>query len=86
MKYIKKYEKLEYDINDYVLIQSSDKRFPGTNIAKIYNIYHSSLYKYVVKVNDEDFLHVRENEVIRKLTDKEIDDFLMIKNTEKYNL
>ena len=88
MKYIKTFEKLEYNIGDYVFIQTSDIRYPYTNIAKIYNTYDSSLYKYVVKIDDDDEkpLHVREKEVIRKLNDKELDNFLMMKNTEKYNL
>lgn len=86
MKYIKKFESQKYNIGDYIFVETNDKRYTGINIARITNNYDMSIYKFVVYIDDKYPLHIKEREIIRKLNAEELKDFLIKKDTEKYNL
>lgn len=96
----KESKKFKYKIGDYVLlninkiIQTNDKL--GYNkvpfkFVQIKDIEEDTEYIYSVDYDskdkdDNDNCFIKENEIIRKLTSKEISEYEVIKNMKKYNL
>ena len=90
MKYLKKFENvLHYKKGDYVLPQGENPKDSYSVIAEVrgggfadymimtYNIYTGKVLEH---------FPIKDHEIIRKLTDQEIEDIEMKKNTNKYNL
>ena len=100
MKYIKTYEELEYKykIGDYVLLDIDaivgknifnnnldPKDIPKEDKGEISLINKDLFYEYTVKLfNDE--CGVDNDEIIRKLTPEEIEEYEIKKASLKYNL
>jgi len=99
MKYLKQYENINNDIlhiGDYVIIDSNWLE----NIGQIVNILWrdniDSISEYKVKTytlsrlrynkKEEKILSLDKKEIIRKATQKEIDDYILQNDINKYNL
>ena len=106
MKHIKTFEEintLKYKVGDYILIDikklkekykkwASVYEFPEKQ-AKIIGANNSDKQPYIVplgKTDDRNFFFLREDEIIRLLTPKEIKEYKLNieikKNVNKYNL
>ena len=102
MKYIKTFENIvRYKIGDYVLLDMDEiiehnKKIKNEDdipfkFSKIINM-NSYLISFPYGVGykpdeeDEEPCFVRKEEIIRKLSPEEIDEYEAIKNSKKYNL
>lgn len=100
MKYIKKFERLkisDINIDDYVLIKKRSYNgvnlIPYAKIIKIGNVKtHSMKYKtwFKIGVFDENYKYIiiscHIEDIIRKMTQDEIEFFNIELNANKYNL
>lgn len=99
MRYIKKFEnervsKLSYKMHDYVYIDTKNYPEPILPYGFIQlkctpfpgRTWDYSIECYNTEKNKFWWYYVDESYILRKLTDEEISEFKMLKNTVKYNL
>jgi len=87
MKYIKTYEekqKLKYKVGDYISLSSGCLTRHMT--GQVIEIEIGSLYPYQIEFCDLTTVPVNGREILRYLTEKEIEEFELNKQTNKYNL
>lgn len=90
MKYIKKFEKLlNYSVGDYVLPQGENPKDSYSVISEFmgggFADYMISTYNIYTNKQLEHF-PIMDNEIIRKLTDQEIEEIETKRTSKKYNL
>jgi hypothetical protein len=95
MKYIKKYKKkiinFHYNIGDYLLLSSNWIK-DGDKICKVIGIdnvpgFHGNMSTFgVVEFSDGSTIFVYDSMVVRKLTNKEIEEYEIGINSNKFNL
>jgi hypothetical protein len=90
MKYIKKFEKqLNYKEGDYVLPQGDNPKDSYSIIDEVrggsFGDYMISTYNIYTNKQIEHF-PIMDNEIVRKLTDSEIEDIKIKRDLKKYNL
>jgi len=100
MKYIKMFDNLFdnlfdknlYHVGNYILPNSALQLKLNNNMAQIIEVLkigfsrtkHS--YRYVIEFSNNQQAIIAEKEIIRLLTPKEIEEFELKKDTNKYNL
>jgi hypothetical protein len=89
MKYIKKYEAIEYnslfDIDDYVYVNPD---YFTNNNARLGRIIENDggqvPYKILTSIGE--YLWISPTMILRKMTDEEIEQYEIELNSDKYNL
>lgn len=85
MKYLESYNSYKYNIGDYVLFNNPDdkKKLKGQIVDIEVN---SKLWPYRINYYAERTGLLSEDEIIRKLTQEEIEEIVIKRNMNKYNI
>lgn len=84
MKYIKKYEKKDLDlqVGDYLLVKTVDNRI-NNEVVKVTEVPHSKYYFMAIIPDYVGDYAIYYSEIIKKLSDDEVE---MYKKIDDYNL
>ena len=89
MKYIKKYEAVEYnslyDVDDYVYVDPSWFTDKTPRLGKIIKDDDSNV-PYLILSSDGNEMWIRPDMITRMMTDDEIEQYELELNANKYNL
>ena len=82
---LNKFKKTEYNIGDYILVNTYKTDVPVSNVCKIVDI-KDNMYGVKNGPNAVTIWWIFKNAISRKLTPEEVEDIEMDINVNKYNL